>query len=76
MSKHKLSPTLQRLGIVLRAQRIMRCYYLCDDCPNEWTDELLVAGPSWCPCSDAAIEPYSVEEFVEERPEFDLPEIE
>ena len=76
MSTHKLSPTLQRLGIVLRAQRIMRCHYLCDACPNEWTDELLVAGPSWCPCCDREVEPYDTEEFVEERPVFDLPEAE
>jgi hypothetical protein len=54
-----------------RAQRIFRCHYQCDECPNEWNDELLVAGPSWCPCCDMELEPYCVEQFEAERPEWD-----
>lgn len=59
----------------LREQRVFRCHYECLACTavgSEWTDELLTAGPSYCPCCDAKCEPYSVEAFCEERPEFDL----
>jgi len=76
MSKHTLSPTLQRLGIVLRAQRVFRLTYYCEACPLEWTDEALAIAHGYCPCCDAKLEPGTIEEFVEERHEFDLPEIE
>jgi hypothetical protein len=76
MTKQK-SPSLLRIaGVVLREQRVFRCHYLCDDCTDvgsEWCDELLVAGPSWCPCCDTQREPYAVDEIFIERPEFDLP---
>jgi hypothetical protein len=57
--------------ILRRQQRIFRCHYFCDDCPNEWSDELLTASVSWCPCCDGAAEPYCVEEFEEDRPEWE-----
>jgi len=77
MSTHKLSPTLQRLGIVLRAQRVFRCHYLCDapDCSpvgSEWVDEALVVAKGYCPCCDRAYDPSYVEEIEEMRPEFDV----
>jgi len=75
MSRQK-SPSLLRVaGVVLRGQRVFRCHYICNDCTDtgsEWCDELLVAGPSWCPCCDTQAEPYAVDEIYEERPEFDL----
>ena len=61
--------------IVTRERRVFRCTYYCDDCTragSEWTDHLLVAGPSWCPCCDRLTEPDSVDEITECGPEFDL----
>lgn len=62
-------------GIIrFREQRVYRLYYECLECTglgSEWMDEALAVGPSWCPCCDRkAEEPYFVEEFEEERPEF------
>ena len=53
-----------------RQQRIFRCHYFCD-CENEWSDEMLTAGISWCQACDGAAEPYYVEEFEEDRPEWE-----
>lgn len=41
--------------------RYFRNYFLCEECPNEWSDDMLVVGPSWCPCCDKSCEPYSSE---------------
>ena len=63
------------LKTVIRERRVFRCVYFCEDCTragSEWTDHLLVAGPSWCPCCDRLTEPDSVDEIIEEGPEFDL----
>ena len=52
------------------AMRVFTNHYLCDDCPNEWQDELLVKGPSWCPCCDREVEPYlstECEELTDEE---------
>jgi hypothetical protein len=54
-----------------RQQRIFRCWYFCQDCNGEWNDELLTAGPSWCPACDGAAEPYCIEEFEEDRAEWE-----
>jgi hypothetical protein len=48
-------------------QRVFRNYYQCDACPNEWADEMLVVGPSYCPCCDRKTEPYSSETLIEEE---------
>jgi hypothetical protein len=61
--------------ITHRPQRVFQCHYFCDECPNEFSDELLVAGPSWCPACDKPCEPYSVVEFEESRPEFEEEEV-
>jgi len=45
--------------------RVFRCHYICDECPNEFADEMLVIGPSWCPACDAEIEPYSSEDLFD-----------
>ena len=45
--------------------RIFRNHYICDDCPNEWTDEMLVISHSWCPCCDMKCDPYSSESLIE-----------
>ena len=50
---------------MLKPQRVFRCHYICDECPNEFADEMLVIGPSWCPCCDAEIEPYSSEDLFD-----------
>lgn len=46
--------------------RVFRNHYICEECPNEFNDELLVSGPSWCPCCDKECEPYFVEEFEQD----------
>jgi hypothetical protein len=61
--------------IIHKEQRVFRCDYICDECPNEWTDHLLVAGPSWCPCCERLTEPYHVDEMVELQAQFDLGDV-
>ena len=46
--------------------RIFRNHYLCDACPNEWSDEMMVVAPSYCPCCDAEAEPYDTEHLLDE----------
>lgn len=58
-------------AILRRQQRIFRCHYFCLDCESEWSDELLTTGASWCPCCIGVAEPYSIEEFEEDRPEWE-----
>jgi len=58
--------------IVHREQRVFRLTYYCDHCPNEWTDEALCISSGYCPCCDRKLEPDTIEEFMETRPEFDL----
>lgn len=48
-----------------KPQRVLKCHYICEACDHEWSDPLLVAGTSWCPCCDGATEPYSVEEMFD-----------
>jgi len=74
MSVRKSPTLLQVVGVVFRQQRVFRCYYICEECPYEWVDEMLVEGPSWCPCCEAKLEPEAVDEVCEERPVFDLDE--
>lgn len=61
-------------GLVLRPIRVFKNHYQCDACPNEWADEMLTQGASFCPCCDREVEPYYVEAFTEDRVEFDLSE--
>lgn len=58
-------PTI-RWRASLKQFRIFRNHYLCDDCPNEWSDEMMVVGPSYCPCCDAQAEPYDTEHLLDE----------
>ena len=53
---------------VLRPQRVLRNWYNCDACDNDWCDIMLVAGRSWCPYCDAAAEPRTSEAFFEMWP--------
>jgi len=46
--------------------RIFRNHYLCSLCPHEWSDEMMVVGPSYCPCCDAEAEPYDSEALLED----------
>lgn len=62
-------------GIVrFRSQRVYHLFYECNECTDlgsEWMDEALVITHSYCPCCGLkAEEPYFVEEFEEDRPEF------
>ena len=50
---------------MLKPVRVFRNHYICDECPNEFADEMLVIGPSWCPACDAEIEPYSSEDLFD-----------
>jgi hypothetical protein len=75
MSARK-SPLLLRVpSVVLREQRVFRLHFFCEACTDvgsEWVEEALVVRSGYCPCCDTECEPYSTEEFYEERPEFDL----
>ena len=46
--------------------RVWQLHYLCDDCPNEWMEEGLVVGPSFCPACDREHEPYASFELLED----------
>lgn len=50
---------------IRRKMRYFRNHYLCDDCPNEWADEMAVIAPSHCPCCDRKSEPYASEPLLE-----------
>lgn len=50
---------------IKREMRYFRNHYLCDDCPNEWADEMAVVGPSYCPCCDRLTEPYASDAMLE-----------
>jgi hypothetical protein len=49
-----------------RQFRIFRSHYLCDACPNEWSDEMMVVTSSYCPCCDAEAEPYDSEALLDD----------
>jgi hypothetical protein len=46
--------------------RIFRNHFLCDDCPNEWSEEMMVVGPSYCPCCDREAEPYASDALLDD----------
>ena len=46
--------------------RYFRNHYLCEECPNEFSDEMCTISHSWCPACDGRCEPYSSESLVEE----------
>jgi hypothetical protein len=50
----------------MKTFRIFKNFYLCDDCPNEWADEALVVGPSYCPCCDREADPYDSDALLED----------
>lgn len=63
-------------GIIrFREQRVFRCHYFCPSCDSEWCDEALVVSAAYSPCCDEKAEPYDTEEFLVERPEFDIDEM-
>ena len=68
MSKHT---TALGIPIVFKAQRVFTITYYCD-CQNEFRDEMLTVSHSYCPTCDRKVEPGTIEEHEEERPEFDL----
>lgn len=49
--------------------RVFRNFYYCDECPNEWSTELLTQGCDWCPSCDLETEPYSSDEYETEEVE-------
>lgn len=59
----------------LKTFRVFRNHYLCPDCPNEWSDEASVVGPSFCPACDAEAEPYDYEALLEETDEEDAMDV-
>lgn len=59
-----MATTTISTGPVLRPIRVFQNHYQCDDCPNEWTDEMLTVSHSWCPCCDAQMEPYASDELL------------
>jgi hypothetical protein len=50
----------------MKAFRIFRNHFLCDACPNEWSDEAMVVAPAYCPCCDARTEPYDSTALLED----------
>jgi hypothetical protein len=46
--------------------RIFRNHYLCDYCPNEWSQEAMVVAPGYCPCCDRRAEPYDTESLLDD----------
>jgi hypothetical protein len=46
--------------------RIFRNHYLCDYCPNEWSQEAMVVAPGYCPCCDRKAEPYDTESLLDD----------
>lgn len=46
---------------MLKPMRVFRCHYICEECPNEWADEMLTISSSFCPACDLEVEPYSSE---------------
>lgn len=69
MTKHT---TALGVGIIFKSARIFTLTYYCEACPHEWTDEALCVTHSYCPSCDRKVEPGTIEEHEEERPEFDL----
>jgi hypothetical protein len=53
---------------IKREMRYFRNHYLCSDprCDNEWSDEMLVVGPSYCPCCEREADPYASDPLLEE----------
>lgn len=49
-----------------RYLRYWRNHYQCDHCPNEFSEEMPVICFAYCPCCDAAIEPYASEALLED----------
>ena len=47
--------------------RVFHNHYLCQRCPNEWSEPSVVAGASYCPACDRATEAYLSEQFEEEE---------
>ena len=50
----------------MKTFRVFRNWYLCDACPNEFSDEMMVVGPSYCPCCDAECQPYTHDALLED----------
>lgn len=46
--------------------RIFRNHYLCDVCPNEWSEEMMVVDTGYCPCCERAAEPYDTESLLDD----------
>lgn len=49
--------------------RVFRVTYYCEECPNEFTDEMLTVAHSYCPCCDMRCEPDGIEEYEVETDE-------
>lgn len=51
---------------LLRQFRVFTVTYYCDDCGNEFTDQMMAVSHSWCPCCDAKVQPGTIEEHEED----------
>lgn len=49
----------------LRQFRVFHLHFLCDHCPNEWSEHSMVVAPGYCPCCDRKVEPYDSEALLE-----------
>ena len=58
-------------AVALKALRVFRVTFYCDECPNEFTDEMLTLAPSYCPCCDKECEPDGYDEYEVETDEED-----
>lgn len=51
---------------LLRQFRIFELHFLCDACPNEWSEMSMVVAPAYCPACDAKCEPYDYGALLED----------
>jgi hypothetical protein len=50
----------------MKTFRIFKNFYLCDDCPNEWSTEMPVVAADYCPCCDREADPYDSDALLED----------
>jgi len=71
-SRHKRNTSAsytQTQAVTHATYRVWHMHFLCDDCPNEWTEDGLVCGPAFCPACDRECQPYASIDLLEPEEE-------
>ena len=55
--------------------RYFRVTFYCDECPNEFTDDMVTISHSWCPCCDKECQPDGHEALFDLVEDEDLEEV-